>query len=399
MKRSLIFTLFIGSITSITLSFAGGDVAGNGGGIAEQNLAFAYTNLDRFLDICLHSNICELNKEETALTENIRAALKSEKTHEHQLIFDSEKKHPGTFLIDGLIRLAKTGDAIGSPIFINTDLLYIKDDSGEVKALDLPTAAAILTHELGHHQGTREHQLLDLLGSKVRRMLKQHTQTINIGKLEASLVQYELNDLDQLIVSDGDVMTDLSEKVHAIAKCPFKDSNLVALQLWNLHWNPSHFRESEGYTIVPLQADLTMKCSLSQGTTVAAGYEVLIELRLTNEANPKLHDISLSLDKSRVIGLSFEIEVGDKKDPGQIVLPDGSPLSLSFSGGKLLTKLQKSSESNAVLLTTTLYVESNGQEIELVRQTNTVSWDGTQELTGLTPDGKIVRARLTPFLP
>ena len=46
----------------------GGSGAVNGGGIAEQNIAFAYANLEYFITLCLSSNVaCRLQSSEAEI--------------------------------------------------------------------------------------------------------------------------------------------------------------------------------------------------------------------------------------------------------------------------------------------------------------------------------------------
>ena len=45
----------------------GGDHVGSGGGIAEKNVVFAYANLDKYIPLCLGSDVCRLQPAEKRL--------------------------------------------------------------------------------------------------------------------------------------------------------------------------------------------------------------------------------------------------------------------------------------------------------------------------------------------
>ncbi|MCX6124359.1 MAG: hypothetical protein NTV34_06360 [Proteobacteria bacterium] len=69
--------------------------------------------------------------------------------------------------------MAKTGSEIGSPIYINRDLIYT-EQVGRWSALTVLECIPILVHELGHHQGEAPHTVLDLLGVKVQTLLSKN---------------------------------------------------------------------------------------------------------------------------------------------------------------------------------------------------------------------------------
>jgi len=93
-----------------------------------------------------------------------------------KLVFASEAEAPGTFMLDGQVRIAKTGSAPGTDIYINTDLIVREDLIDGVIPFTVDEAVAVLVHEYGHHHhdavsGDVTHEELDLLGAKVRQSL------------------------------------------------------------------------------------------------------------------------------------------------------------------------------------------------------------------------------------
>ena len=172
MKKYLILTLLL---MSFNLLAKGGDLVNNGGGIAERNVLFAYTNLEFSIGLCLDLESCHLSNREHSILKDIYSHLDEEKKNQNQIVFISELKYPGTFIIDGEMKAAATGSTIGSVIRVNTDLLYSIKEHEQIEALSVHEATAMLVHELGHHYGSFTHTELDLLGIKVSQHLNKST--------------------------------------------------------------------------------------------------------------------------------------------------------------------------------------------------------------------------------
>jgi hypothetical protein len=162
-----IFSLQLGAQPIIAPICNRGDEVCNGGGIAEQNLVHAYTHLEDYVSVCLQTNLCDLTREQTKILKDISGSLKKEYSNAKQIVFKSESKEPGTFIIDGELKVAKTGNDVASPIYFNLDLLYSKNSLGSLEPISIPQAISILVHEMGHHHNIKDHAKLDLLGNKV----------------------------------------------------------------------------------------------------------------------------------------------------------------------------------------------------------------------------------------
>lgn len=140
-----------------------------------KNFRFAYENLDHFYNSCLSASSCLTDERERGLLRTIRDSLSREGAVD-QLKFESGESHPERFFLDGRVRIAVTGSKVGSPIYINTDLLYVPQESGHSLPLSIESAVAILTHELGHHHGILDHNYLDAVGAKVKTFLLKFLQ-------------------------------------------------------------------------------------------------------------------------------------------------------------------------------------------------------------------------------
>ena len=154
-------------LLSSPLACFSGDEVNNAAGLAEANITYAYLNISGYADICLSTSSCSLSERERVILKKIKRSMPDEYSSKDQLEFLSERDNPGTFIIDGVVKIAKTGDDVGSPIQINQDLIYYKNRLGIDTAINLQRAIALLIHELGHHHDEDNHLLLDLLGIKV----------------------------------------------------------------------------------------------------------------------------------------------------------------------------------------------------------------------------------------
>jgi hypothetical protein len=232
-------TIFVLSL--VLLSFpsarAGGSEVGNGGGLAEKNLLFAYTNLPKFISLCLETPLCRLSADEKTLLEGIGLSLSKEQEKVGQLVFQTSSDF---FKIDGLIRIAKTGNRIGDPIYLNSDLLYTATGPGQFKALDIPMALSILIHELGHHQGVQDHARLDLLGTKMQILAMTDSQRADFWNGNASLRTFQFNhvhadaDKNHLLTTDQIVLENGGE-LHSLTEEILKTMPCKALRLYNVH--------------------------------------------------------------------------------------------------------------------------------------------------------------------
>jgi len=123
-----------------------------------------------FVAPCLtKTNPCELSTSETNILKILASQHSSEiSSQEGGLRFLSGNEHPQVFDLvgQGRRRSAVTGLELGSPIYLNTDNIAYKDFRQAMGPLEL---LGLLIHELGHHQNIKEHEALDMLGSKIRR--------------------------------------------------------------------------------------------------------------------------------------------------------------------------------------------------------------------------------------
>lgn len=126
-----------------------------------------------FLALCLADVSCTSETGDQNLLQAILRNASSEPKVEKLIHFDSGRKNPELFTVDGVMKSAVTGLRVGDPIYFNLDKLYTMID-GKISPIASESLFALLLHELGHHTGTTDHAKLDLLSSQVADFLSVH---------------------------------------------------------------------------------------------------------------------------------------------------------------------------------------------------------------------------------
>lgn len=256
----------------------GGDDVGNGGGLAEKNVLHALANLDFYSRLCLEGVQCNLSAKERQILSDILRTLPQAKENPDLIVFGSEKRSPGTFIIDGEPKVARTGSTVGHPIYVNVDMLYARNHLGYLEPINLSQAVAILIHELGHHVSKASHLELDLLGVKVSMLLQARIQSTPIlpwsQDIEATIVQgASVQSFPQILLTVGDEVWDLSKSFRASVHCPvftipvpilpFPDLQFgkkapLGVVYHNVHWEKG--AQNEGAGEYRMSGNLTHVC-------------------------------------------------------------------------------------------------------------------------------------------
>lgn len=220
-----------------------GDEVNNGGGLGEKNVTYAYLQLERPIEICLNSRQCHLDLREKQILLSILSSLHQEYKNPDQLQFLSGKKNPEFFKIDGQIKLAKTGDRVGDSIYINMDLLNLYEENGEEEEgiMGLGAATGMLIHELGHHQGIKDHALLDLLGQKVSLAMQD---TINVYSpfphmkkvFLLTLTPKKMFSFSTVLLYVGEDIFDLTDFFKKELHCPLH-GQVQGAKIFNAYWS------------------------------------------------------------------------------------------------------------------------------------------------------------------
>ncbi len=309
-------------VLSLLVSFgarAGGDYVGNGGGLAEKNILFAYENVERYARLCLDFVSCRLTNAERVILADIVDAMKQERRVRDQVGFVSEKRRPGFFILDGEMKVAKTGSRIGSPIYINSDMIYAKNQFGVVQPMSIPSALAVLIHELGHHVSRASHEALDLLGVKVSLFVQNRIQSTPVlpwdETISATIVQpSEMKSFPQILLNVGEEVLDLSKAFHDSVFCPkltipililpfpdlqFGNERPEGTLFHNVHWEKSEREGVAGsYTIL---GNLTHVCPAEDHQPAGVNsFQMRIFFQTTTDrkGKPKLIYQSIRLEQA-----------------------------------------------------------------------------------------------------
>lgn len=160
------------------------------------------------------------------------------------------------FLIDGAVRVAKTGRSWGAPVIFNEDLLTIEIEDGNFRALTFFEILGILIHEFGHHQEEMlievglpilTHEQLDELAVRTVSYLRDRTKVINIGADEVpglldenglDILYIEIESFNgirniwsNIFIDSRDKLTEISESLVVGLVCPksYYDGRLTFL--------------------------------------------------------------------------------------------------------------------------------------------------------------------------
>lgn len=276
----------------------GGDIIGNGGGLAEQNFTYALTQLTDFIQETIKAGL--VSGADVAPLKLIAQASRLEAMKADKLIFLSGKSNPGFFDAehDPEVRLAKTGFTQDAPIFVNLDLLYRK--TGDVvEMLPVPVMIASLVHEIGHNVGLTDHAYLDFLGARVRQMVEReyqrtHRQLTETTRIEMVSINLGAYSLPRLSLTVGDKLVSFEKELYQVLQCR-NGSTPKAARLSNQHWErPMEFSQN---WVAPFRAWVTLTCMNSRGQAVQEDRDLVFDLTidLEDELEPKVRTIQVGL--------------------------------------------------------------------------------------------------------
>jgi hypothetical protein len=262
MKSFLLIFLLMSSFSSSTWA---GEEVGNGGGIAENNVLFAYRNMGKYIQYCLSLKSCQADEEERDILASILESLPEEYQNKNQVRLLSGRKYPHIFR-DNFEndRFAVTGSKVGSVIYVNKDRLY-QNSGGRITHTSLLQAISMLIHEFGHHHGVQNHVWLNALGARVARVMDANIIQVPLGPKAKNIIArvVQTNDpgenfsFDNVMLSDGDKYFDLASIFSQTTSCPVVDSEileLIGLSIWQPHW--ARYRSPAPY----LKGDIIFYC-------------------------------------------------------------------------------------------------------------------------------------------
>lgn len=234
-QRNLDFSALQARIMS---SDSGADIIGNGSGIAELNMSFAFRNLDRAISYCINLPNCGEGTDKLTVLKLIRNAVLEKRDDSGHLVFLSKESFEEylSSTSDSDNRVAKTGFSTNFPIYFN--LGEIEDNNLNN---DLSSMVAILTHELGHQVGVASHSFLNELAAEVRTTFLRVAQTIDTDiydnhfslSIIGGINPYDIQQVLLTVENEPIKISSLASQY----KCSTPDSRLVGIKISGVTWD------------------------------------------------------------------------------------------------------------------------------------------------------------------
>lgn len=243
----------------------GGDIFGNGGGVAESNFVHAYSRLYKLIDNCLNSKFCTKTEGEFYDLLSIREATAKNYKTVSRLVYSTPEKHPEIFFThdSDVVRLAVTGTNLTDPIYVNLDMLYKKIDGKNFPALSYGQIVEILIHEVGHNVGLLDHSYLNYLGSLVRdfteeRLLSEN-YVLNDQVFSVNLINFvEKMKLSEFWVNWNDKTLNITSEVYMMSECR-DGSKPFSIKFKNYH--QEKIQKNDGKSIIPVNTWAELICN------------------------------------------------------------------------------------------------------------------------------------------
>ena len=240
MKKLIVaITLFVA-----TLVQAGGSFVGNGAGLMENRFQYGYMSLSKLLMNCLINNDCGLTAQERKIAESVSEIILKNVSRADKFVFVTDKQM--TDLADLPMnephRIAMTGLTPEDPIYVNVDMLY--DLSGRPQ-LEYGAIVALIFHEVGHQAGETSHQLLDVIGSKLRVKLESETlvykfELYNLDKIEVMMNNFSSpNKFAEIRISrNNNAMASVGSNISKSFRCNDKKAKVTGYEFFNGYFTP-----------------------------------------------------------------------------------------------------------------------------------------------------------------
>lgn len=233
----------------------------------EQWILTYFQNMPLFLELCIEDSRCDLTDRELSLAKKIHANMSQEATPQKILRYDSSRRNPSLFLVDGVIKSAVTGLNVGDPIYFNLEFLYEFSSSNELSPISSYIPFALLLHELGHHTGETDHQFLDIFSEKIANYYEanfpygEYAEEIDFswfhkpGLFRSLLIQPSLGAGQEaktkVVLADELQFVDMNKTLESVFVCP-AGKKLVSYRVNSVRWN-QHFLKTGIFKKIPYQ--------------------------------------------------------------------------------------------------------------------------------------------------
>ncbi len=301
-------------MTLISLTSHAGDRVWNGGGLSEKNILWALVSLNKYIEDCLNGPYCNLTKKERKLLKEIQDIHLREPQGPNFIQFKSHFKNEANFDFGEGIRLAKTKLYPGSPILINTDLLYRRANN-KVIAFTVADAVSLLIHEIGHHTGEKNHTVLDLLGAKVSMVVQKFSEKAPFFPTNDKIQIVSFNSdnhaqFPEILIYVEDEIIDLTKKVQKKLDCHDDYRSIPkGATFHNIYWKP--FYKRSDYIKFKFEGNLWVYCQSRNGLVQEKPEGNYLEVTFKGKIldNSDFGDKEYSQFKVKFIPGSLDIEV------------------------------------------------------------------------------------------
>jgi hypothetical protein len=230
LSRIVIGIVIVSAIGYAGPASASGHSVGNGGGVSEQNLTYAWPRFEQFLLPCIQSELCGLDPSEKEAAKTILDSLDLERAAS-PLVFLSGSKNPGLFEDPGtqlprpLNEMMVTRPRLREPIYVNLDTLYTPDPAGAPRALSIAQAVGALAESWASHHEEIAEGVRASIGSKLTLAHQRSAARIHLGglgqpELAALLVDSLENGATDVWLTDAQAMYPMSVEILSRAPCP-----------------------------------------------------------------------------------------------------------------------------------------------------------------------------------
>lgn len=268
--RELVLFIVLINLFIATQVFAQGKI-GNGGGIIENQFAYVWLNKQKYIEPCVYTNACKLTEDEKLVAQNTLDQIASEYQN---LIFVTTTSFP---LASG--QIVFTEPKVGSPVYVNTDLLYNSANPFEHSGTQRPIQ--YLTAALFYHQNIKWNQALEM-GQKIAAFWNSKNKSISmssIGYPEVALSVMSFEQKNVFLIYDSSFVTDITSLLESQLYCSDKSETQIK-RINNLHWTQI---VGSGESVV--SGEIQYTC-LSQNKTWRGDFALSLNF-VKNEQNPK----------------------------------------------------------------------------------------------------------------
>lgn len=269
---------FASGFTVATAQANGGGLVGNGAGVGQHNVIYAYQLVPSAIEACLATEGCVQSERDRRLLNDIaRIASRRQATADFiRFLVGTERNERGLPLFEtdpSPSHMYSSHRFVvsfgpGLPVLWNSSQLHLPDGSVSPVASDVANLVAFWIHELGHQALEQDHVYLDGLGSRVRVRMRQRSFDLPFEDMVSPSISIVMTGIsyarDQsrasLFLRDGRQLIDLSAKIQEVGEqaCSASGATMIGWDISNPHWREGLRREANPPGRLPFEPRTTI---------------------------------------------------------------------------------------------------------------------------------------------